>query len=93
MSKMFSIDLRLADNGLDRVLLKQYRKVVFYWQDLNGLRIPILKNTTVRFVYISCLMVKFGRLNFIMDFQMKYAIFINCICVVDLGELLDFSKL
>jgi hypothetical protein len=42
---MFSTNRLLADNGLNRGFLKQYRKEVFYSQDLNGLRILILKNT------------------------------------------------
>ena len=45
MSEMFSKNRLLDDNGLDTRLLKQYRKVVFYSQDLNGLRILILNNS------------------------------------------------
>jgi len=45
--EILSINCLLADNGLDRGFLKQYRKVVFYSQDLNGLRILILKNVPV----------------------------------------------
>jgi len=43
MLAMFSINHLLADRGLDEVMMKKYIKTVFYFQDLNGLRILILK--------------------------------------------------
>ena len=38
-------------------------------------------------------MLKFGGLNIHTDIQVQYAIFKNCSYEVDLGEVLDFSKL
>jgi hypothetical protein len=48
MFVMFLINHPLADEEYGGVMMKQYRKTIFYLQNLNGLRILILKINKIR---------------------------------------------